>query len=84
MTKDNPSDTDRLTYQDEGDGEDEGEDVAAVGLAVLAVALGEEDESGVDAVLAERLDQPRHGQQVGERCRESGGETTHVDEETPA
>lgn len=50
-----------LTYEDEGGGQDEGEDISPVGLAVLAVSLGEEDESGVDAVLAESLDQPGHG-----------------------
>lgn len=45
----------RLTDENEGDGDDEGEDVAADRLVVLAVAHGEHLHLGVDVVLAQRL-----------------------------
>ena len=43
------------TDEDEGQGDTEGEDVASEGLVVLAVALGEHAQAGVDVVLTQRL-----------------------------
>jgi len=45
----------RHTDEDEAEGDAEGEDVATEGLVVLAVALGEHAQPGVDVVFAQSL-----------------------------
>lgn len=45
----------QLTNENEGNRDDEGEDIAADGLVVLAVPLGEEMQRCVDVVLAQCL-----------------------------
>lgn len=41
-----------ITNEDEGQSDAEGEDVAAKGLVVLAISLGEHLKAGVDVVFA--------------------------------
>lgn len=48
-----------------------------------SVRFREEDESWVDAVDAERLDESRHRQQVGERRGQSRRPAARVDEGAP-
>ena len=49
--------TDELTDQQEKHGNEEGEHVATIGFTVLAIAFGEVDQSGIDAINAQGLNQ---------------------------
>jgi len=69
-----------LSDEEKANGHEEGEDVAAVRLPCFAVALREEQEARVDAIDAQGLDEPGHGQQVGQRRAQSRGEAARVDD----
>lgn len=50
---------------------------------IFPVALGEENESWVDSVVADGLYQPRHGQEVCQGGGEGGSEAPCEDEWSP-
>lgn len=51
--------TNLLTNENEGDGNNEGEDIASDWLIVLSVSFGEEVQSFVDVVFAQSLNKNR-------------------------
>ena len=72
----------RNTNQDAAESDEEGEDVAVDGLVVLAIALAEWAQVGIEFVLAKSLEHLGGGHETGQGGTESGGKAAGVDERT--
>lgn len=72
-----------ISNENTDDGDDEDETVATNGVVVGAKALGEEEEAGVDLVLADSLEHPGGPDQGGNGRREGGCKAAGIDQRSP-
>lgn len=80
---DEGSDEIQLTDEQEARGDKEGKHIAAIGFAMFAIGLGEEDQARIDLIDAQSLHQTRHGQKIRQRCAQCGRKAAGIDERTP-
>lgn len=67
-----------LTYDHECCRNEERQDISAIRLAVLSVSFGEEDQSGVDSVHPQGLNEPWNGQEIGQGRTQCGCKASRI------